>query len=149
MQSECLINSSERRRRRKDELRTDRERHAERAVQQIFFALDLIPAGEEYDEWRSHVHRAVLRIRKSAKRTPDRDAEAVKLAMRKPLVLTADDIALEAELPRADVDRILAAMLATGAAVRRPRESPRTARGSKVWLYFLTGEEPLADRVRP
>ena len=140
---------SERRRERKDSLRTERERHAEAAVQRMIFALDVIPAGEEYDEWRSHVHAAVLRIRKFARRTPDRDLDAVRAAMRKPLVQTAEDIALEAELPRRDVERILSAMLATGAAVSRPHLTLATSRGPKVWLYFLTGAEPLADKVTP
>jgi predicted transcriptional regulator len=105
----------------------------------MLFALDLIPAGEEYDEWRSVVHRACLRIRKSARRTPDGDMEAVMAAMRKPLVLTAEEIALEAGLPRRDVERILSAMLAAGAAVRRERGTLLPARGPKVWLYRLTG----------
>lgn len=140
---------SERRRERKDSLRTERERHAERAVQQMIFALDRIPEGEAYDEWRSHVHAAVTRIRRSAKRTPDRDLDAVKAAMGKPLVQTAEDIAEEAGLPRKDVEKILSAMVATGAAVCRPRLALVSARGPKVWLYFLTGEEPFSDRVVP
>jgi hypothetical protein len=138
---------SERRRERKDEQRTDRERRAEAIVQQLTFALDRIPAGGEFDEWRSHVHRAVHRIRKSAKRTPDRDAAAVASVMRKPLVQTAEDIAIEAQLPRRDVERILSAMLATGAAIRRPRDA--SARGPKVWLYFLSPEGPASPDVQP
>jgi hypothetical protein len=138
---------SERRRERKDELRTGRERQAEQTVQALTFALDRIPAGEQFDEWRTHVNRAILRIRQSAKRTPDQDAAAVTAAMRKPLVQKASDIALEAQLPRKDVERILSAMLATGAATRRPRDP--ASRGPKVWLYSLSLEGPTTGGVLP
>jgi hypothetical protein len=143
----CRARVAKRRRERKQELRTERERHAEQAVQQLMFALDRIPAGEEYDEWREHVHRAAHRIRKSAKRTPDRDVEAVTSAMRKPLVHEASDIALEAQLPRKDVERILSAMLATGAVTRRPRSA--AALGPKVWLYSLSPSGPATSDVLP
>lgn len=139
----------ERRRERKEATRSDRERHAEQTVQRLMFALDVVPAGPEFDEWRAGINRLILRIRKSAKRTPDRDVEAVTSAMRKPLVHTAEDIALEAQLPRQDVEQILSAMLATGAVTRAPRSASARALGRKVWLYHLSPSGPATADVVP
>lgn len=139
----------ERRRRQKERQRTERERLSEQAVEWLEATLEEIPPGEEFDEWRSHVHTAITRIRKSARRTPDRDLDAVKAAMRKPLVQTAEDIALEAQLPRKDVEKLLSAMVATGAATMRQRQCAPRVRGPKVWLYFLIEGGSRSDDVLP
>ncbi|HEV2707055.1 MAG TPA: hypothetical protein VGV59_14110 [Pyrinomonadaceae bacterium] len=147
--SSDIQRDSERRRQRKDEQRSARQRHAEQTAQALLFALDTVPASAEFDEWRGEINRLVLRIRKSGKRTPDRDAKAVAEALAKPFCNSVEDISDQTNIPAHDVQKVLDGMIAVGSAFRRPRSTTSTARGPQSWLYFLTDGPAHTDLVLP
>lgn len=66
------------RRRRKDAGRSERERAAAGLAQELLLLAD----REGFDPWRGELNALVQRIRKSGRRTPDRDAATVTDALR-------------------------------------------------------------------
>lgn len=139
----------ERRRERKIAERSPRQILAEDSIQKLMFALDNVPGGPEFDEWRKEINRAIHRIRKSGRRTPDLDVQAVRSALEKPLVYTAADVSLETDIPVREVVKILDGMISVGLVYKRPREMPEIARGQVVMLYRLTRRTSGTDDVLP
>lgn len=138
----CRARSAERRRERKEEERGELRARSLDLAQALLFLAGRHPG------YAAELNRLARRIqRRGGRRTTDRDVAAITAAMRKPLVQEASDIALEAQLPREDVERILSAMLAAGAVTRRQRAA--SAPGREVWLYFLAGEGRRSDQVLP
>jgi hypothetical protein len=138
----CRARASERRRERKEEERGELRARALDLAQALLFL------AERHPEYRAELNRLAGRVqRRGGRRTHDRDVAAVTAAMLKPLVQEASDIALEAQLPREDVERILSAMLAAGAVIRRLR--PVAVPGLKVWLYSLAPSGPSTGDVLP
>lgn len=110
-----------------------------------------VPEGEQYDDWRAALDRASNLIRKSGKRTPDRDLRAVEGALSSAMNAagaTAEDISEDTSIPRASVVAILDALIALGVAYKTPKHSP-TSRGRKLWIYHLTGRVASTDLVLP
>jgi hypothetical protein len=143
---------AERRRERKEEARTPRQQAAERTVQDLIWALDRIPDGEEYCEWRNELNRTIHRLRKIEARTPDRDVKAVIKAFASPLNsqgATTADIASDTDIPERDVQKILDGMLSLGTVRCCPKETPEIARGPKLRLYFLANHKPRTNMVLP
>jgi hypothetical protein len=142
----------ERRRERKAERRTPREQAAEMTAQDLIWALDRIPPGEEFDEWRQVLNQAVARIRKSGRRTADVAVKAVTEAFDQPFNrngATAANIAEDTGIPERDVQKILDGMIALGTAFKFPKEVPDIARGQTIYLYLLTGAKARTDMVLP
>lgn len=143
---------AERRRERKAESRTPRRRAAETTAQDLIWVLDRIPPGEEFDEWRETLNRAISRIRKSGRRTPDLAVKALAEALASPFNsqgATLVDLSSDTEIPAHDVQKILDGMIALGTVRRCKKEVPDIARGRTIWLYFLTGAKPRTDAVLP
>lgn len=143
---------AERRRERKAEARTPRRRTAEQTVQDLMWALDRIPAGEEFDEWRKEVNRLIRRIRKSGARTPDLAVKAITEALGNPFNkngATVKDLSSDTDIPEREVLDVLTGMISVGAVYRAPKEVPDIARGATIWLYCLTGKKPGTDMVLP
>lgn len=144
---------AERRRERKDQTRTPREQLAEMTVQDLIWVLDGIPDGEEFDEWRALVNRAVSKIRKSGRRTQSAAAEAVTAALQKPFNrdgATAADLASDTDIPEQIVENILKSLISNNAVYRFPKDVPPEAQfAQEIWLYKLTGSRPRSPLVLP
>lgn len=142
----------ERRRERKAEARPPRQQRAEETIQDLIWALDRIPDGEEFDEWREQINRSISRIRKSGRRTPDVAAQAVLKALKSPFNrngATVSDLANDTEIPARDVENLLRSLISLDQVYRAPKEVPEIARGATIWLYFLTGAKARSDSVLP
>lgn len=143
---------AEHRRERKAEARTPREQEAERLIQDLIWALDRVPSGEDFDEWRDAINRSIDRIRKSGKRTEDKAVKAVTEALAAPINeqgATAEDVAGDTEIPLREVKKILEGLISLDTVYKQPQEMPGVARGPRVWLYFLTGKKPRTQAVLP
>lgn len=144
---------AEHRRGRKAAARTPREQLAEMTAQDLIWALDRVPAGEEYDEWRHLLHRAVSKIRRSGRRTPSAAAEAVRAALKNPFNrggATAGDLASDTGIPEPVVLKILGGLVSNDVVYRFPKDVPPEARfGQAIWLYKLTGSKPRSKQVLP
>lgn len=139
---------SERRRERKDERRTERERQALTLAQELLLLAD----REEFAPWRGDLNALVSHVRKSGKRTPDRDTKAVTEALGNPFNrhgATVKDLEQDTEIPAAELQRILDGMISIETVRRFPKEVPTIARGRTIWLYILTGKEPSTPSVLP
>jgi hypothetical protein len=144
---------SERRRARKADARTPREQVAEMTAQDLIWALDNIPDGEEFDEWRHLVNKAVSKIRKSGRRTDSAAAQAVEAALKRPFNrdgATAADVASDTDIPVPVVERILDGLISNDRVYRFPKDVPEEARFEEtIWLYKLTGSKQRSPLVLP
>lgn len=144
---------AERRRERKAEGRTHREQLAEMTVQDLTWVLGRIPAGDEYDEWRQLVNRAVSKIRKSGRRTTSAATEAVEKALTHPFNqagATAEDLASDTGIPEPVVQQILDSLISNDTVLRCTKEVPPEANFDEpIWLYKLTGAKPSSPLVLP
>lgn len=139
---------AERRRKRKDEGRTERERAALSLAQELLVLAD----REEFAAWRGDLNALTAHVMKSGKRTPDRDAEAVRGALASPLNrngATAADVAEDTRIAAGEVLNMLEDMCLLGTVRKAPKEVPEIARGATIWLYSLTGKEPCTAMVLP
>lgn len=143
---------AERRRARKEAGRTPRQQAAEGRIQDLIWARDRVPPGEEFDEWRAEINRAITRIRKSGKRTPDLAVKALTEALENPFNkngATVADLSADTEVPEQQVLSILTGLISVGTVYRAPKEVPDIARGRTIWLYFLTGKKSRTEMVLP
>lgn len=143
---------AERRRVRKAAERSLRQQQAEQTIQNLIWALDRVPAGEEYDEWREQINRSITRIRKSGRRTEDAAVRAVLDAFSRPFNrngASAADISSDTEIPEREVKKILDGLISLNQVYRAPKEVPEIARGATIWLYFLTGAKARTSSVLP
>lgn len=145
---EQIARISERRRERKGEERTERERSALALAQELLILADL----QGFTPWRAELNALAARVRKSGKRTPDRDVEALTKSLGSPLNrngATAGDLAEDTNIPVGEVQKMLDVMCDLGTVRRRPKEMPEIARGRTIWLYSLTGAKPITTQVLP
>lgn len=141
-----------RRRERKAQSRTPRQQAAEMTAQDLMWALDRIPSGDEFDEWREVLNKAVSHIRKSGRRTEDTATKALADAFALPYNrngATAADLASDTGIPERDVLKILDGMISLGVVFKFPKEVPDIARGATIWLYATTGAKPRTAAVLP
>lgn len=136
------------RRLRKAEGRSQRERDACDLAQQLMFLAD----RPEFAAWRGDLNALIAHVRKSGKRTPDRDVEAITKALAMPYNregATAKDVVEDTHIPAAEVKTILENMCSLGTAEKFQKEVPEIARGAAIWLYRLTGRPPRTPDVLP
>lgn len=150
---EQVTQIAERRRERKAEGRTQREQLAEMTAQDLIWALDRIPSGEEFDEWRHLLNKAVSKIRKSGRRTQSAAAVALTEALDRPFNrggATAADLAADTDIPEPVVLKVLQSLISNDAVFRFPKEIPPEAQFEQpIWLYKLTGSKPRSPLVLP
>lgn len=145
---EQLRRIAERRRERKAEGRTDRENAAAALIQELEFLAD----RAEFATWRGDLNTLVSHVRKSGKRTADKDVRAVTEALGSPFNrngATVENLAEDTGIPAAELHDILKGMISIETVGRFPKDVPDIARGRTIWLYVLTGKKPSTDLVLP
>lgn len=139
---------AEARRRRRDAGRTQRELDALALAQELLLLAD----RAEYTPWRGELNALVTHVRKSGKRTPDRDATAVAAALGNPFNrngATVKDLEQDTKIPAPELQKILDGMISVETVRRFPKDVPEIARGATIWLYTLTGKQPSTPHVLP
>lgn len=134
----CRARIAERRRERKEQERGELRARALDLAQALLFLADSHP------EYRAELNALVGRVQRRGGRH-DRDVEAVAAAVGRRGCHTVSDIADETRMAASDVERVLAAMRASGQAELRPVRRAGTTRE----LWFLVPGGRAAPDVLP